>query len=106
MKIVCDLDGTLCTITFGDYKQAKPFSERIARLNEATAAGHTVEVFTARGMGTFRGLRILAYLKWYRLTRRQLASWGLNYNRLTLGKPSGDLYIDDKALLPNDFFSD
>lgn len=106
MKIVCDLDGTLCTNTSGEYAQATPFLDRIARLNEAVAEGHTVEIFTARGMGSFRGIRILAYLKWYRFTRRQLMSWGLTYTRLTLGKPSGDFYVDDKALLPKDFFSD
>ena len=36
--------------------------------------------------------------KGYRFTRNQLEKWGLKYNSLFFGKPSADLYIDDKSI--------
>ena len=34
----------------------------------------------------------------YLSTKKQLKSWGLNYNKLIFGKPSFDLIVDDKAI--------
>ena len=42
--------------------------------------------------------------KFYDLTREQLNNWGVKYNQLFLGKPSGDVYIDDKGIKDEDFF--
>ena len=36
--------------------------------------------------------------KGYKLTLNQLRKWKLNYHKLIFGKPSFDLYIDDKSL--------
>ncbi len=30
---------------------------------------------------------------------------GVNYHELFMGKPAGDLYIDDKGIKDEDFFS-
>jgi hypothetical protein len=62
-------------------------------------------IFTARGMATFRGIRFLARIRWGWLTRRQLRAWGIQHDRLILGKPSGDIYVDDKGVNSSDFFS-
>ena len=32
---VIDIDGTICTNTYGEYKKAKPFYDRIAFINKA-----------------------------------------------------------------------
>ena len=40
------------------------------------------------------------------LTSNQLDEWGVNYHRLFMGKPAGDLYIDDKAIKDEEFFRD
>ena len=37
-------------------------------------------------------------------TKQQLEKWGVKYHKLFLGKPSGDIYIDDKGIKDEDFF--
>ena len=34
----------------------------------------------------------------YEFTKNQLKKWGLDYHKLVMGKPSYDLFIDDKSL--------
>ena len=34
LTYVFDIDGTLCTLTDGDYEQAKPMIDRIEKVNE------------------------------------------------------------------------
>jgi capsule biosynthesis phosphatase len=103
-KYVFDLDGTLCTITSGDYQSATPFVERIAIVNDLYAQGHHIVINTARGMGRFENDPILAKAEFEEVTRGQLERWGVKYHELFLGKPSGDFYIDDKAVKDTDFF--
>ena len=40
----------------------------------------------------------------YDLTVKQLHAWGVKYHQLFLGKPSGDIYVDDKGIRDEDFF--
>ena len=87
---VFDLDGTLCSNTEGDYEAAVPFPWAIARLNALKRAGHHITIFTARGTTTG--------IDWRPTVERQLAEWGVEYDELMLGKPYGDVYVDDKAL--------
>ncbi len=98
-KIYCfDIDGTLCSNTEGDYAGASPFAHRIAAVNALKEAGHVINLFTARGTTTG--------IDWKAFTEEQLAEWGLNYDRLFLGKPHFDYLIDDKAINPETFFGD
>jgi hypothetical protein len=89
--ILCfDIDGTLCTNTDGDYERAQPFFEVIEQVNRLAAEGHKILLYTARGETTG--------IDWQDLTERQLRKWGVKYDRLYMGKPTADVYIDDKAL--------
>ena len=92
-----DIDGTLCSNTDGDYEKAQPFEGRISIVNQLKAEGHTVKLYTARGTTTGTD--------WSDVTLKQLASWGLNYDQLILGKPYYDLFIDDKSVNSEVFFS-
>ena len=56
-------------------------------------------------MGRFNNDAIKAKLEFEELTINQLKLWGVKYNSLYLGKPSGDFYIDDKAVTDSIFFS-
>jgi SAM-dependent methyltransferase len=85
-----DIDGTLCTNTEGEYELAEPFSDVIARVNGLYEDGHRILLYTARGSTTG--------IDWREATERQLASWGAKYHELFFGKPTADLYIDDKAV--------
>jgi len=42
-------------------------------------------------------------IDFYELTKGQLASWGIKYHSLQLGKPAADYYVDDKAVNSEDF---
>ncbi len=85
-----DIDGTLCTNTDGDYQTARPFDEVIARVNRLYDEGHRILLNTARGSTTG--------IDWRELTERQLGDWGVRYHELFMGKPTADVYIDDKGL--------
>ena len=89
-----DIDGTICTNTYGKYEKAVPFKERIKGINFLYKKGHIIKLFTARGTTTS--------IDWEVITRKQLADWGLNYHELIFGKPEADFFIDDKSF--NDCF--
>jgi hypothetical protein len=100
MKIYCfDLDGTLCTNTNGDYKNANPFLDRIKKLNELHNDGNKIIIDTARGSTTG--------IDWYELTEYQLRTWGVNFDELIVGrKVHADVFIDDKGINDNIFFNE
>ena len=102
---VFDLDGTLCTNTEGEYLKALPIRERIEVVNDLYDKGNKVIILTARGMGRHHNSQPLAMAEFYELTRKQLNEWGIKYNQLFLGKPAGDIYIDDKGEKDEDFFN-
>jgi hypothetical protein len=105
MRYVFDLDGTLCTLTDGHYELAKPFEDRIKRVNELYDEGHHITIFTARGMGRNNNHIELAYRDFIAITRTQLDEWKVKHHKLFLGKPAGDIYVDDKGVKDDDFFT-
>ncbi len=90
MTICFDLDGTLCTNTEGAYEHATPLADAIAQVNRLHAEGHRIIICTARGSTTG--------IDWRATTERQLTAWGIRYHELWLGKPTADIYVDDKAI--------
>jgi hypothetical protein len=85
-----DIDGTLCTNTDGNYIMAQPFRQIISQVNRLYEKGERIVLYTARGATTG--------IDWRELTKRQLEEWGVRYHELFMGKPTADVYIDDKAL--------
>ena len=85
-----DIDGTLCTETGGDYREAEPFYERIVVVNALHAAGHVIKLFTARGSTTG--------IDWREVTEQQMKAWKVDYHELILGKPEADIYVDDRSV--------
>lgn len=106
---VIDIDGTICDKDVcrkdGDYETSIPKLERIAVINQLYDEGNIIKYFTARGMGRNKDNVVLAYADFYNLTQTQLNEWGCKYHELILGKPSGDVYIDDKGMNADDFFN-
>ena len=95
MTYCFDLDGTLCTDTQGEYEKALPFPDMVVEVNRLRTEGHRVLIFTARGAGTG--------IDWHAETERQLAVWGVGYDRIYFGKPPADVYVDDKAVNVTEF---
>ena len=105
MNYVFDIDGTICSKSDGDYSKAQPFQERIDHINNLYDMGHTIVFHTARGMGRTGNDPVTAIEMFYDYTRDQLNFWGVKYHELFLGKPSGDIYIDDKGMMDDDYFN-
>ena len=107
MKItyVFDIDGTICTFSDGDYQKVEPLAKRIQIVNDLYSQGYTIHFYTARGMGRTDNSQVHAEKLFYQFTREQLDKWGVRYHRLFMGKPSGDIYIDDKGEKDEDFFN-
>ena len=97
-KIFCiDVDGTICTETNGKYEECKPIQKVIDKVNTLYENNNNIIFFTSRGSKS-------GY-NWYDFTKKQLDSWGVKYHSLFLGKPQGDIYIDDKGIKDADFFT-
>ena len=97
MIIYVDVDNTICQTQGTDYKNATPIPARIAHINSLYASGNNITYWTARGSGS--GIDHTA------LTREQLTAWGCKYSELRMGKPVFDLFIDDKVITANTYFS-
>lgn len=104
MIYVFDIDGTVCNNTNGNYDNSQPFLERIKAINSLYDNGHEVIFFTARGMKTYNNNINKVNEIYYTFTFNQLKKWGLRFNKLILGKPSADFYIDDKGIKDEDYF--
>ena len=67
-------------------------------VNEYYDKGYKIIIYTARGMGVYKGNVNLVYESLYELTYDCLVRWGVKFHRLVMGKLSYDLLIDDKAI--------
>jgi hypothetical protein len=90
MTIYVDIDGTICTQTKSDYKNAQPIPENIAKINELFHQGNCIVYWTVRGRSSG--------IDWYAFTYDQLTSWGCKFHSLDVKtKPRFDLLIDDRT---------
>lgn len=80
-----------------DYESSIPMTDRIDRINQLYDDGHTIIYWTARGSGSG--------IDWKELTTNQLNEWGCKHHEVRLGKPTYDVWIDDKALSDEEFFN-
>jgi uncharacterized HAD superfamily protein len=87
MKIVIDLDGTICT----EEKQfsrslATPITGASESLKSLKADGHIIIIYSARTWAE------------YEMTVEWLMLNDIPYDQLILGKPQGDFWVDDRAI--------
>ena len=105
MSIYCfDLDNTLCETKNKKYFESTPLLDRIKIVNDLHEDGHYIKIYTARGMTEFNGNVSLVMQKYWEGTKKLLDSWGMKYDELILGKPSYDLFVDDKAIHSETYF--
>lgn len=98
MIYIVDIDNTICKSENSDYKNSIPMYERIKKINQLYEEGHTIIYWTARGM--------TSGIDWTDVTHSQLAAWGCKYDEIRLGKPSYDVWIDDKAINSEVYFNE
>lgn len=84
------MDGTICTEerTYS-RSMAKPLDKAIESVNKLFDEGHTIIIYSAR-----------TWME-YEMTVDWLSKYGFKYHQLILGKPIGDVWIDDRALTYN-----
>ena len=98
MIIHVDIDETICTSPPDrNYANATPIQERIKHINDLYDEGHTIIYWTARGATTG--------IDWREVTEKQFEKWGVKYHELHLDKPAYDLFIDDKNINADTYFS-
>lgn len=87
MQIIVDLDGTICTEEKTYSRSlAKPIPGAIDAINRLYESGNTIIIYSAR-----------TWME-YEMTFNWLKVHGVNFHQLILGKPIGDVWIDDRAL--------
>ena len=52
MRYIIDIDGTICTNTYGKYEEATPLPENIKKINCLYDGGYQIIYWTARGSTT------------------------------------------------------
>lgn len=95
---IVDIDNTIFSTNGSDYENSLPLFNRIKIINNLYDSGHKIIYWTARGgkSGT----------DWRDFTEKQLKLYGVKYSELRMNKPSYDLWIDDRALNSEEFFSE
>lgn len=87
MQIIIDMDGTICTEE-KTYSRAlaKPHEGAVESINKLYEEGHTLIIYSAR-----------SWME-YEMTVDWLQKHGVKYHQLVMGKPIGDVWIDDRAI--------
>ena len=96
-KIFCfDMDNVICRTKKNKYKNSIPIKQNIKIINRLFDKGYIIKIFTARFMGTFKDNSNLATKAAKNVTKKQLKKWNVKYHKIFFGKPSYDMFIDDK----------
>lgn len=90
MIIFVDIDNTITITNGNDYINSEPLQDKIKIINDLYDNGHHITYWTARGSAS--------NVNYYELTKKQLDDWGVKYHNFMVGKPSYDIFIDDKTI--------
>tara|TARA_Y100000590_G_C15705395_1_gene1008378 strand:- start:110 stop:475 length:366 start_codon:yes stop_codon:yes gene_type:complete len=97
---IFDIDNTICYTKKNFYQKAKPKKKIINLINNLKKKGHVINFYTSRYMGRTNQNVKLVKKKYKFRTEKQLKKWGVNYDKLVMGKPSYDLFVDDRSINP------
>ncbi|MBC8110947.1 MAG: capsular biosynthesis protein [Verrucomicrobia bacterium] len=99
MKIVIDLDGTICPIrqSHENYADLLVLPGAVEKIKMLKAAGHYIIIQTARNMGTQQSNLGKVMKNIGKITLEWLEKNDIEYDEIYFGKPNADIYIDDRA---------
>ncbi|PWW03219.1 capsule biosynthesis phosphatase [Paenibacillus cellulosilyticus] len=97
MRIVVDLDGTICELRQENqsYADVVPLEGAIEALHQLRMEGHSIIIHTARNMRTCGGNVGKVGANVGMVTYQWLERHAVPYDEIVFGKPYGDIYIDD-----------
>ena len=95
--IVFDCDGVIAANNQGNYKDAKPYLHAIAHINKAYDLGYYIKIATARYGDREQGVLSKIYQRGFEEWVDWLTKYHVKYDEIIMGKPAGNLYVDDKA---------
>lgn len=102
-RIIVDIDNTLCVVENRDFVNAKPIQKVIDKVNEYYDKGYEVIISTARGQNSCKTIEEMQN-KYFKVTTEWLDKVGVKYHKLEIGyKQNADMYVDDKAIRPDEF---
>ena len=105
IRLVFDIDDTICNNKNRDYENAIPFKNVINKINKLHKQGVKITLYTSRGMVSCNGDLEKIIKKNKSILEKWLKKNKVEYDELIFGKPLGDMYIDDKAINVNDFIN-
>ena len=100
MRIVIDLDGTICPVRKEgeSYADLQPFPGAKQKIRDLRAQGHYIIIQTARNMQTCGSCLGKVIKNVGKITLEWLDKHEIEYDEIYFGKPNGEIYIDDRAL--------
>ena len=101
--IVCDFDDTIATTITRDWSTAIPHLNVINKINSLYDKGWQIIIVTARGQLSCKGDWTKADKKYRKIIEEWLANHSVKYHKLKFEKYLASYYIDDKAMLPEEF---
>ena len=97
MRIVFDIDGTICTNKEegGSYADVVPLEGAVESLQRFKNEGHYIILQTARHMWTCQSNEGKVLKMGGKLLFDWLEKWKIPYDEVYFGKPHADIFIDD-----------
>ncbi len=97
MRIVIDLDGTICSLRQAHeaYRDVRPLPGAVEKIRALKKAGHYIIIYTARHMKTCEGDVEQVKAKVGHDTEAWLKKHRVEFDELHYGKPYGHVYLDD-----------
>jgi capsule biosynthesis phosphatase len=100
---VFDVDDTILVTENRDYANSKPKVEVIEGIRALKDAGWYIYLYTARGMGRSGGQIESVMDEVFDEIETFCRKFNVPYDAIQVGKPWGWLYVDDKAMRPDEF---
>jgi len=101
--IVFDVDDTILTTVNRDYENSQPRGEVIQGMKTLKERGWTIILHTARGMGRSNGDIESVREEVIDEIEKFCDKYDVPFDEIQIGKPWAALYVDDKALTPEQF---
>lgn len=107
-RLIMDLDGTITSGEGGNYSEAVPQADVVAKMREYKAMGFDIVISTARNMRTYEGNVGKINVHTLPVIIDWLKKHEIPYDEIIVGKPwcgYEGFYVDDKSVRPSEFTS-